>query len=37
MQGMILFVMLGGELLVQYRITIGRRGARGHAVAEATS
>jgi general nucleoside transport system permease protein len=34
MQGMILFVMLGGELLVQYRVSIGRP-ARRHAVAEA--
>ena len=36
MQGMILFAMLGGELLVQYRITIGRpcavRRRRGGAV-----
>lgn len=37
MQGMILFAMLGGELLVQYRITIGRAGRRGHAAAEAAS
>jgi simple sugar transport system permease protein len=35
MQGLILFAMLGGELLVQYRITIGRSGRR--AAAEAAS
>ena len=35
MQGMILFVMLGGELLVQYRVSIGRPARRRHAVAEA--
>ena len=34
MQGLILFAMLGGELLVQYRITIGRGGRRA---AEAAS
>jgi simple sugar transport system permease protein len=27
MQGMILFSALGGELLVRYRVRIGRRGA----------
>ena len=36
MQGMILFAMLGGELLVQYRISVARPGRRGHAAAEAT-
>ena len=35
MQGMILFAMLGGELLVQYRISVARPGRRGHAAAEA--
>ena len=35
MQGMILFAMLGGELLVQYRISFARR-RRGHVAAEAT-
>ena len=34
MQGMILFAMLGGELLVQYRISFARR-RRGHVAAEA--
>lgn len=33
MQGMFLFAMLGGELLVQYRITVGRAPRRGHAAA----
>ena len=37
MQGMILFAMLGGELLVQYKITIGRAAQRGPAAAEAAS
>ena len=36
MQGMILFAMLGGELLVQYRISIGRSARRGAAMAEVT-
>ncbi len=35
MQGMILFAMLGGELLVQYRISFARPGRRGHVAAEA--
>ncbi len=35
MQGMILFAMLGGELLVQYRISVARPGRRGHATVEA--
>ena len=35
MQGMILFAMLGGELLVQYRISFARPGRRGHAAAGA--
>ena len=35
MQGMILFAMLGGELLVQYRISFGRAGRHAHAAAEA--
>ena len=35
MQGMILFAMLGGELLVQYRISFGRPGRPGHVAAEA--
>jgi simple sugar transport system permease protein len=35
MKGMILFAMLGGELLVQYRISFGRAGRRTHAAAEA--
>jgi hypothetical protein len=26
MQGLILFAMLGGELLVQYKVTVTRRG-----------
>jgi len=30
MQGLILFAMLGGELLVQYKITVSRRVARAH-------
>jgi ABC-type uncharacterized transport system permease subunit len=30
MQGLILFAMLGGELLVQYRITVTRRAGRPH-------
>ena len=35
MKGMILFAMLGGELLVQYRISFGRAGRHAHAAAEA--
>jgi len=30
MQGLILFAMLGGELLVQYRVTVSRRPGRPH-------
>jgi ABC-type uncharacterized transport system permease subunit len=36
MQGLILFAMLGGELLVQYRVTLVRGGRHPHAAAEAT-
>jgi simple sugar transport system permease protein len=35
MQGMILFAMLGGELLVQYRISFARAGRKPHAAAGA--
>jgi len=35
MKGMILFAMLGGELLVQYRISFGRAGRHAPAAAEA--
>jgi ABC-type uncharacterized transport system permease subunit len=35
MQGLILFAMLGGELLVQYRLTFTRRVTRAHLEAEA--
>jgi ABC-type uncharacterized transport system permease subunit len=35
MQGLILFAMLGGELLVQYRVTLARGGRHAHATAEA--
>lgn len=34
MQGMILFAMLGGELLVHYRISVARGGRRGQPAAE---
>lgn len=37
MQGLILFAMLGGELLVQYRITLGRGGRRLGSPAEVGS
>jgi hypothetical protein len=33
MQGLILFAMLGGELLVQYRITFSRSGHHAQAPA----
>ena len=36
MQGMILFAVLGGELLVQYRITVSRPARRGQVVEGAT-
>jgi general nucleoside transport system permease protein len=36
MQGLILFAVLGGELLVQYRITFSRRLSLGHAEPKAT-
>ena len=36
MQGLILFAMLGGELLVQYKVTFSRRVARPHLEVEAS-
>ena len=36
MQGLILFAMLGGELLVSYRLTVSRPGRRAPVSAEAT-
>jgi len=37
MQGLILFCALGGEVLVRYRVRVGRRAAPAAAAAEATS
>ena len=34
MQGLILFAMLGGELLVQYKVTVSRRAPKTHLEAE---